>query len=165
MSGSGTCTGLTYPLGPGWPQVPRGCGLHANLCAVSAADLARAWEQAWSARDADALVALVHDDLEIVTLHRGTLHGPDALRAWVARQTFGVAMHVAMVRIVARDDVAVAETRTEWRYVDGGELAETSSGALAFAVRDGRIARVTVHPDLATALAATGLAEDGARDL
>ena len=126
---------------------------------MSSAAVARAWEQAWNARDADALVALVHEDLEIVTIHRGTRHGRDALRAWVARQTYGVAMHVAMVRVFERGDVAVAETRTEWRYVDGGELAEISSGALAFLVRDERIARVTVHPDLATALAASGLTE------
>ena len=104
-------------------------------------------------------MALVHEDLEIVTMHRGTLHGPGALRAWVARQSFGVAMHVAIGRVFEGDGVVVAQTRTEWRYVDSGELGDTSSGALAFAVRDGRIARVTVHDDIDTALAVTQLGE------
>ena len=131
---------------------------------MSGADVARAWERAWNARNADALVALVHDDLEIVTIHRGTLHGPGALRAWVARQSFGVAMHVAIGRLFEGDDLVVAETRTEWRYVDSGELGDTSSGALAFVVRDGRIARVTVHPDIDTALAVTGLDESHLAD-
>jgi len=126
---------------------------------VAALKVVRAWYRAAEAFDADALAAVSHDDFEWVTIHRGTQLGHGALTDWVQRQSYGVALHIEPQRYFQRGNTVVAETRTEWRYVDGGELAQTSSGAAVFEVRDDRVARLLSHDDLASALASTGLTE------
>ncbi|MDX6690817.1 MAG: hypothetical protein QOG15_2274 [Solirubrobacteraceae bacterium] len=111
-----------------------------------------------AAFDADALIALTHDDVEWVTVHRGTKRGHDALTGWVQRQSFGLAMHVRATRFFARGDVVVVQTRTELRYVDDpDELAETTHGAAVLTIRGERVARWQVTDELEPALEAAGL--------
>ncbi|MGH2840403.1 MAG: nuclear transport factor 2 family protein [Solirubrobacteraceae bacterium] len=122
-------------------------------------DVARSWFRAAKALDADALAAASHDDFEWVTMHRGTRRGHEGLRAWVERQSYGVAMHTEAVGYFHRDDTVVAPTRTELRYVEDGELAGTDTGAVVIVVRGDRVASLTGHPDLPAALRAAGLTE------
>ncbi len=122
-------------------------------------DVTKAWFEALGALDADALVAASHDDFEWITLHRGTRRGHDELREWVARQGFGVAMHIEGARYFQRGDTVVVQTRTELRYVDGDELAGTDTGGVVVEVRRDRVARVTIRQDLPAALSAAGLSE------
>ena len=122
-------------------------------------DVIRAWNRAAEDRDADALAALVHDDFEMVTMHRGTQHGPEAMRGWVERQAHGLGMHVVPRRFFARGETVAAETIVEMRWVESGEVAERSEGAVVFEVRDGLIQRLTVHPGIDAALEAGGLEE------
>ena len=127
-------------------------------------DAVRAWNEAAEAGDADALAALVHDDFEMVHMHRGVQHGPDAARDWLAKQSHGVGMRARPRRYFLRDGTVAVDALIELRWVETGELAETRDGAVVFVVRDGRIASLTVHPDIAAALAATGLDESDAAE-
>jgi ketosteroid isomerase-like protein len=116
-----------------------------------------AWNAAYDARDAEALVALAHEDVELVTPGRGTQRGHEAIRESVRRQTYGVGMHVGTHRRLHRDEPVVTAGTIELRFVDSGELAERFEAAAAFTVRDGRVARMEPHADLASALAAAGV--------
>ena len=127
--------------------------------------MVRSWNVAAEAGDAEALAALVHDDFELVTMHRGVQQGPDAVRSWVAKQSHGVGMHVEPRRYFARGNTVAVDTIVEMRWVETGEVAETSDGAVVFEVRDGRVGRLTVHPDIAAALEATGLGESDEAEL
>ncbi len=126
---------------------------------ASPVEVVRSWERAAAALDADAVVALCHEDVAMHTPHRGVLHGHEGIRGFLARQSYGVAAHFLPVRLFNRGDVVVAETRVEYRWVDTDEVGETAERAVAFELRDGRIARIVVHEDLASALAAEGLSE------
>jgi len=83
-----------------------------------------AWNAAYDARDAEALVALAHEDVELVTPGRGTQRGHEAIRESVRRQTYGVGMHVGTHRRLHRDEPVVTAGTIELRFVDSGELAE-----------------------------------------
>lgn len=127
-------------------------------------DVVRAWIAAAKAFDADALVATAHEDFEWAGMRREIQRGNDALKAWVERQTYGVAMHVNAVPYAQRGDTVVAEGCAEWRDSYTGELVETERGALVFVIREGKVARLSVHPDLTAGLSAGGLSEADAFD-
>ncbi len=119
-------------------------------------EVVEAWNTAYNARDAEALVALAHEDVELVS-PRGVDRGHDAVRESVRRQAYGVGMHVDVHRRFHRGEHVVTAGAIELRFVDSGELAERFQAAAAFVVRDGRVARVEPHADLASALAAAGV--------
>lgn len=122
-------------------------------------EVIRSWDAAAEAGDAEALAALVHEDFEMVTMHRGTQHGRDAARGWLERQSHGVGMHVRPRRFFQRGGTVAVDAIIEMRWVETGEVAETRDGAAVFEVRDGLVSRLTVHPDIESALAAAGLDE------
>ena len=117
-----------------------------------------AYGEAFNARDADALVALTDEDVELVS-PRGVDRGHGAVRDAVARQTYGVGMHLVPGRFFHRGDLVVAEGAVELRFVASGELADRFAACAIYTVRDGRVTRVDPRLDLASALAAAGLAE------
>jgi limonene-1,2-epoxide hydrolase len=119
-------------------------------------EVVKAWTAAYNARDAEALVALAHEDVELLS-PRGVEHGHEAVRESVRRQSYGVGMHVAAQRYFHRGQHVVIAGNIELRFVDSGELAERLEAAAAFDVRDGRVARVEPHADLPAALTAAGV--------
>jgi uncharacterized protein (TIGR02246 family) len=117
-------------------------------------DVVRAYNQAYHARDLEGMLALVHEDCEFVTLHRGVMRGHDSVRAFMDRQTYGVTMVPTNQRYFVAGDTVVVHGVIEWRYVDSGELAGRDEGATMCTVRNGRIVRFAIHEDLESALSA-----------
>src|SRR3712207_5209914 len=96
----------------------------------SPVDVVRSWNLAAREGDAEALVALSHEDFEMVTMHRGTQRGHDAVRGWVEKQTYGLAMHIEPKRYFHRGETVVVATHVEMRWVETGEVAEVQEGAV-----------------------------------
>lgn len=115
-----------------------------------------AWHAALNEGDIDRLVALTHADVEIGG-PRGIAHGADVLRDWVGRAN----IRLDPRRVFSRDETVVVEQSAAWRDAGTGAVSGADTVASVFVVRDGRIARVARHPDLAAALTAAGL-DDGA---
>jgi len=72
--------------------------------ALSAEELGRRFIEGFNRRDADALVALVHPELEflptVLVGQRAVYHGHDGLRRWVADLVASDAAHKVRVREV-----------------------------------------------------------------
>ena len=129
------------------------------MAASEPLDVVRGYNEAFDAGDVDGVLAFVDPDCEIVTLHRGTVHGHEPLRAFMSRQTYGVRIVPTDRHYFARGDTLVVFGTVEWRYVDSGEVAGREQGGSVCEVRDGRIARVELHEELASALASARLSE------
>src|SRR4029450_186055 len=95
------------------PAYPRPMSEPAPLTA------ARAWQEAMNARDAERLVALAHDDVEVEG-PRGVGRGTGRLRAWMARQAGEVGLHLEARRWFARGDTVVVDQLAEWREAGTG---------------------------------------------
>jgi ketosteroid isomerase-like protein len=117
---------------------------------------ARSWHEAMNARDAERLVALAHDDVEVEG-PRGAGRGTDLLRAWMDRQAGEAGLHLEARRFFVRDDTVVVDQLAEWRTAATGEVVEGQEVGSVLVVRDGRVARFARHPDLGAALHAAGL--------
>ena len=110
----------------------------------------RNWHEALNAGDADRLVALSHPDVEVGG-PRGTGHGAELLREWVAR----AGIRIEPRRAFHRAETVVVEGAAQWGDAETGGQTVGS----IFVVRDGRVSRVMRYPDLASALLAAGLDE------
>jgi len=119
-------------------------------------DVVERWTAAWNARDIDALAALAHPDIEVQT-PRATASGIEALRALLAKQTYGVRLFIPPQDLRVRGDRVLATGPVELRWVEDDRVAERMEDAAAcFELRDGRIARFTPYPDVAAARRAEG---------
>ena len=115
-----------------------------------------AWREALNARDLARMLTLVDDRIEVLT-PRGTERGVRSVREFMERQTYGVGLHIEQPRLFADGDTVVLAARAELRWVDSGDLADASDIAAVFHVHDQRIARIEIHDELRSALAAAGL--------
>lgn len=122
-------------------------------------EVVRAYNEAYHARDLEGMLALVDEACEFVTQHRGVMRGHDAVRAFMERQTYGVAMVPTDQRYFVRGQTVAVYGVIEWRYVESGEVAGRDEGATLCRVRDGRIVRFEIHDGLASALAAGGMTQ------
>jgi ketosteroid isomerase-like protein len=115
----------------------------------------RAWHDAVNAGDVERVVELCSEDVEVGG-PRGLARGRPVVREWFARA--GIRLEPG--RVFQRGEAVVAEQRAEWRMAgaDPGD-DDVHAIASAFVVRDGLIARVARHDDLAVALAAAGMDE------
>ena len=116
--------------------------------------LVRAWHEALNAGDVERLVELSSDDVEVGG-PRGSGRGADLLREWFGR----AGIHLAPRRIFHRGQTVVVEQDAEWRAPGVAQSTGAQMVASVFVVRDGQIAGVMRHADLASALEATGLTE------
>jgi hypothetical protein len=117
--------------------------------------IVRAWHEALNRGDADAIVALSHEDIEVGG-PRGTGHGSALLRDWVAR----AGIQLEPLRWFPRGGDVVVEERARWQSPDSGKLGEPITLASAFHVADGRVRSVIRYESVEAALAATGLGPD-----
>ena len=112
------------------------------------------WHDAVNAGDVDRLVALSSEDIEVGG-PRGSGSGVHLLRDWVAR----AGIRLEPRRLFRRGGTVVVEQDARWRSPEDGQMTEPQVVASVFLVRDGRVASVVRHSDLASALTAAGLDE------
>ena len=111
----------------------------------------RSWHEAVNRGDADALVALCHDDIEIGG-PRGSARGRTVLRDWLDR----AGIQIEPRRWFASPDELVVEQIASWRGLDGA-VTDPEIVASSFRVEDGRVRRTIRYGSLSEALAASGL--------
>ena len=114
-------------------------------------DVVRHWHDAVNRGDADELVALSGEDIEIGG-PRGTAAGSSILRDWVSR----VGIHLEPWRWFAGPGNVVVEQIATWRTSEGG-LTEPSTIASSFQIEDGKVSRMIRFESLEAALAANSL--------
>src|SRR5436305_9617337 len=119
--------------------------------ATDEVETVREWHHALNAGDVERLLALSSDDVEVGG-PRGSGRGAQLLREWFGRA--GIQMEPAQT--FHRADVVVVEQRATWQPPGQETAAVPQSVSSVFVVKDGRVASVIRHPDLAAALAAGG---------
>ena len=118
----------------------------------------RGWHEALNAGDADRLVALSHQDVEMGG-PRGVVKGAEVLREWVARAN----IRLDPRRFFHEKETVVLEEEAQWRSPETGEVIGEDTVGSVFVVRNGRVASVARHEDLASALDAANL--DGSHEV
>jgi hypothetical protein len=116
--------------------------------------IVQAWQAAANAADADTLLSLSDEQIEIIG-PRGSAYGHDILRQWLAR----AGLTVEPKRVFARDNAVVVEQHGVWHNVDTGETMGEADLASSFRVTDGRVSRYARFETLDAALADVGLSE------
>ena len=114
-------------------------------------EVVRAWHDAVNRGDADALVALSDDDIE-VDGPRGSARGRAILRDWLER----AGIELEPRRWFASPAELVVEQVAIWRGPDGA-VTDPQIIASSFTVEAGRVMRTVRYGSLEEALAATGL--------
>ncbi len=109
------------------------------------------WHEALNDGDPDLLVALSQQDVEMGG-PRGVVSGAEVLRDWVARAN----IRLYPQRFFYNRETVVVEEAAEWRSPETGEVIGDSTVGSVFVVRDGRVASVERHENLASALDAAG---------
>jgi ketosteroid isomerase-like protein len=111
-----------------------------------------AWHAALNAGDAERVVALSWEDVEVGG-PRGAGRGIDLLRDWVGRSRIQLS---PLRTFFADGPTIVVEQAAQWATTGGG-VTEPEEVASVFRVRDGRISAVIRYPDVLSALEAAGL--------
>ena len=114
-------------------------------------EVVRAWHEAVNRRDADALVALSDEDIEVGG-PRGSARGHATLRDWLDR----AGIQLTPRRWFASPAELVVEQVATWRGSDG-VLTNPQIIASSFTVEGGKVMRTIRYGSLEEALAATGL--------
>ena len=113
--------------------------------------IAAAWFRHVADRDIDAAMALAADAVEVGGA-RGAGTGRDLLHEWIGRTR----AEIAPTQWFAKGDVAVVEYEAVWRNRAGRDMGRRVM-VVTFRVKDGRIAGIYRHDDLAAALTLVGL--------
>lgn len=118
-----------------------------------------AWHRAVNSQDADRLLALSSEDIEVVG-PRGSGRGRELLREWLGRAgaTFDP------VKAFARGDTVVVAQHAVWRTPGSTEIAGKADIASSFTVKDGLVARFRRLDSLDEALADAGLTPEDQSD-
>jgi hypothetical protein len=111
----------------------------------------RAWHEAVNRGDADAVVELSDDDIEVGG-PRGSTRGSVVLRDWLTR----AGIQLEPRRWYASPSELVVEQVATWQSADG-TVTDPQTIASSFAVENGLVKRTVRYGSLAEALAATGL--------
>lgn len=113
--------------------------------------IVRAWHEAVNRGDADALVALSDDDIEVGG-PRGSARGSAVLRDWLGR----AGIRLEPRRWFVSPAELVVEQVATWRGPDGA-VTDPQSIASSFTVENASVMRTIRYGSLEEALAATGL--------
>src|SRR5688572_6306992 len=105
-------------------------------------DVVAAWHEAVNAGDADRVVALADEGIEIAG-PRGVGSGVELLREWVGR----AGIRLESGRVFHRPGTVVVDQMARWSDTEVGRAVGS-----VFKIRDGRIVYLARHPDLASAL-------------
>jgi hypothetical protein len=117
------------------------------------AALAAAVVSAINGQDAERLRALLNGRSRVVT-GRSTHTGPDAIAAWAAKEYDHLHRRYAIdsYRACANRALAIGAVQYVWR--EGGEVADSTPIALEMSFAEGELETLSVHDDVAAALAA-----------
>jgi limonene-1,2-epoxide hydrolase len=123
----------------------------------------RAFVDGFNDQDFDLFVSVLDPEVELHTLKLGLITGREEARRWATKRPGGLQQHLAIDELLPGGDQVLALLRQQWRWEDGGELAEENEVAALFTLREGRILRWRPFADRAEALRAAGLepAEEG----
>ena len=100
---------------------------------------------AFNARQVDALLAAMTDDVDWPNVLQGTrAHGPAAVRAYWTAQFAAIDPHVEPVRIDTLGDTSVVQVHQVVRDLDGKVLADQVVEHV-YTMRDGLVARMDVR--------------------
>jgi limonene-1,2-epoxide hydrolase len=123
----------------------------------------RAFIGGFNDQDFDLFLSVLDPQVELHTLKLGRITGHEEARRWATKQPGGLQQQLVIVDLLPRGDQVVALLRQQWRWEDGGEVAEENDAAALFTLRDGRIVRWKPFADRAEALKAAGIepVEDG----
>ena len=108
-----------------------------------------AWHDALNNGDVERLVALSHPGVEVGG-PRGSAHGAQILREWVARAN----IRLEPGRTFGEADTVVVKQGAEWQFAEPGDVQTVAS---VFVVGDGLVTSVVRYPDLASALRTANL--------
>ena len=114
-------------------------------------EIVRAWHEAVNRGDADALVALSDDDIEVGG-PRGSARGSVVLRDWLAR----AGIRLEPQRWFASPSELVVEQVATWQSPDD-TVTEPQIIASSFTVENALVTRTVRYGSLMDALAAAGL--------
>jgi ketosteroid isomerase-like protein len=129
--------------------------LRSRSVATDAVSTVHAWHEALNRGDVDELIALSGNKIEVGGPRgRGTGPGAQLLQEWFER----AGIRLVPYRTFHRDNVVVVEQGASWQSPDAGSTTAPQTVASVFIVKDGRVASVVRHPDLASAFEASGLA-------
>lgn len=120
----------------------------------SVVDVVGRWHDALNRGDADTLVELSHDDIEVEG-PQGTARGSAILREWVGR----AGIQLEPRRWFARDGTVVVEQSATWRGEDG-QPGQPMTVASLFLVESGRARRIARYDTLQEALAKARVTTD-----
>lgn len=115
-------------------------------------NIVRAWVRAANAQDADSLLELSDQDIQIAG-PRGEGTGRQLLRDWLAR----AGLTLETTRAFVRDHTVVLEQRGVWRSPETGEITGERSLASAFRTDAQRVVWFGRYDDLDAAFTATGV--------
>ena len=120
-------------------------------------EAAKRFYEAFNARDLDAFVATLSENVELQTA-RGLRIGREEARAWATRNpTGGLEQRLVVEELREHTDHVVALVRKQWWWVESDELADDEETAALFTFSDGLITRWQPFTDRAAALAAGGI--------
>jgi hypothetical protein len=113
---------------------------------MAAADSLRAMYEAFNARDIDAVLGQMADDVDWPnSWEGGRVHGREAVREYWMRQWAAIDPTVEPLAFTTRSDGSIAvEVRQVVRGLDGTQLADARV-THAYVLRDGRVARMDVE--------------------
>jgi hypothetical protein len=111
----------------------------------------RAWHEVVNRGDAEALVALSHDEIEI-SGPRGSARGSAVLRDWLKR----AGIRLEPRRWFASPTALVVEQVATWRSANGA-VSDPEIVASSFTVESGRVTRTVRYGSLEEALTAADL--------
>jgi ketosteroid isomerase-like protein len=124
---------------------------------LAAPEAVRSFYEAFNTGDLDALAALLHEDAELITA-RGPRYGRLAAREWATPSPDGeLVQRVVLDGVREHGATAVALIRRQWRWREGGGVADEEELASVFELRDGLISRLVSGIDRAAALAGAGI--------
>lgn len=132
-------------------RAPAGSAGERSEPLAAPVDVVRAWLAASNAADAERLVELSAPDIEIIG-PRGTAHGHDVLREWLAR----AGARFDAERVFSAGDRVVVEQRGVWQ-TPGGQAPAEARIATRFVVRAGRVQLLQRYDSLDEALSHAGL--------
>jgi limonene-1,2-epoxide hydrolase len=117
----------------------------------------RAFIGGFNDQDFDLFLSVLDPQVELHTLKLGRITGHGEARRWATKQPGGLQQQLVIEDLLPRGDQVVALLRQQWRWEDGGEVAEENDAAALFTFRDGRIVRWRPFADRAEALKAAGI--------
>jgi ketosteroid isomerase-like protein len=120
--------------------------------------VARRWVELYNERgDVVEFLSLLDPDVELQTPGGPRLRGHDEARDWFEREFENVQPRLIPDRFVEEGDVVAGLGRTEVRWIESGEIADTGESAGVFWFRDGKIVRWQPFETHDAALKAAGL--------